>query len=224
MARERLTSIDILRSLILSFDIDGVVVHTAPRAVRLFNYRFNQHRQLSDLTTFMRMADWIKEVSDGDSIKESMKIWNDADVLGGSPPVPGAIAVLDHLRRRNIQPFFITSRPANTKDVTLRWFRSWLPWVDEGRILMRSGPESGLKFKTRTIKEFGVGIHFEDSLEQATDIAGVTKARVILVNQPWNLDWDLSSQTGNGIIRPTQEDSICNVFCSYLTMLEAIKK
>ena len=51
---------------------------------------------------------------------------------------------------------------------------------------MQSGNKISTNYKVNTIDRLGIGVHFEDSVEQAEDITQKTNAIVVIVPHPWN--------------------------------------
>jgi hypothetical protein len=72
-------------------------------------------------------------------------------------------------------------------EATREWFARELPWVKpENIILGRKEGMAGGDFKSDMINRFGVALHIEDAVEEAKTIAQETRARVLIVPQPWN--------------------------------------
>jgi len=186
--------LDKIRFRQISFDIDGVNADTAKSAVNLYNLQFSDGKTVTDLDGFYAMRDWIFEKTNSRNlaIEMAIKIWNDENVQGYCPMVSGAWFLSNYLYLNGIKPHYITSRPFFTRDVTLDWFGRNMPFVDSGHIHVGNGGGLQGSYKTQTIKDLGVDIHFEDSIEHALDIVENTPALVVLVRQPWNLKFDVN--------------------------------
>lgn len=184
---------ELLKGKKISFDVDGVKVDTAALAVKLYNKRFNDNKKKSDLAEFYIITNWIKAFirNETKATEEAIRIWNDEIVLSKSKPVQGASMVSRLLAdSKSVDVHYITSRPGFTRKITLDWFAKWLPWVS-GSTIHISKIVDGLQsdFKVETIRNLGIDIHFEDSIEHAEKIvAKVPSVKVILVRQPWNFN------------------------------------
>jgi len=176
----------------VSFDVDGVEADSAPCAVAELNLRLGTDYQVSDLTKYWGVVDLLKENHSEieDPRGYAIELWNCDGVIGNPDPVAGAWLLADYFNRAGIIPYRITSRLARTRKATLNWYKARMPWVDEKLIWMQEGDEEpGKNFKVETIKKLGPRFHFDDSFEHAKEIVEKTNTIVILVPQPWNIDY-----------------------------------
>ncbi len=106
--------------------------------------------------------------------------------------VQGTRTVTRYLAGNGILPPRVTARPGlRTREWTYNWYRKkYGPTFDLGLVRMHEGYTFDSGFKPNEIARLGAGYHFDDSYEEAEKIAkpGVT---VVLVPQPWNLDYEL---------------------------------
>lgn len=180
-----------LRNKKVSFDIDGVEVFSAEKAILNFNLTFDTNYVVDDLTTYWRIIDLVAKADP--SIKNpkqfAIDLWNNDFVFGTSEPVSGAWLLSSYLDQHGIKSNRITMRPSFAKQVTLDWYEAKMPWVDPKSIFIQVGDTHDKNFKINTIKKLGIDIHFEDSVEEAEAIVAKTKAKVVLVPHPWNRDY-----------------------------------
>lgn len=200
---------NILKNSSVSFDIDGVEVLSGQSVIDEVNKQKGTSYSIDDLKTHWGLIELFK--SNHPEVKDprgyAVELWNDPSVLGRSGPVQGTWLLAHYLHKQGIDNVVrISSRPNRVRDVTVKWYKEKMPWVDSSSIYIQPGEEieTGLSFKIETIKRLGVKLCFEDSVEHAVEIAklGVT---VVLVPQPWNLDYRTSNPK---IITPKPKISV----------------
>lgn len=175
---------------IVSFDIDAVTQKTYTLALNNASHKFGKYIDINELKTYWALAD-ITQKHLGTSADESMVIaislWNNDYVYGESPLMPGILNLLTMFNEAKIPYIFISSRPAEFLETTKKYFEKNLPFVNPENIIMtRVNPNPGGAYKAAMIDKYGVGLHIEDSFEEAKSIVGATPARVIMIPQPWN--------------------------------------
>jgi len=202
---------------VYSFDIDGVIVDTASRAIKHFNKKYRKTKKVTDLKSFFIIYDWLFEIlDDKESAMDAMvKLWNDPEVLTKSLPIKGALELTKSLHRQGSTVHYITSRPNTTKDITRAWFKKWLPWVNQDLIhISPSGDGLQRSFKAEMIKSLRPDVHFEDSIEHAQDITRLLpETKVILVRQPWN--YTIAETLPISVIIPEGRNVKRNLMASY---------
>jgi hypothetical protein len=176
----------------VSFDVDGVEVDSAPCAVAELNLRLGTNYQVRDLKKYWSVVDLLR--NNHPQIKDprgfAIELWNCDEVLGNPDSVSGAWLLANYFNREGIFPYRITSRLARTREATLNWYKVKMPWVDEKLIWMQEKDEEpGMDFKVETIKKLRPRFHFEDSFEHAQEIVRKTDTTVILIPQPWNINY-----------------------------------
>ncbi|MEK7188876.1 MAG: hypothetical protein AAB685_03435 [Patescibacteria group bacterium] len=212
---------DILKSQVVSFDIDGVEANSARESITQVNRRFGTRFTISDIKSYYGLADLLKEVPNiSDPLKTSIEIWNSPEVFEATLPVSGARILSDFLRKEGVDAYRISSRPGSTRQITISWYQRWMPWVSPKRIyLQRTGEEINTDFKVKTISDLGVRFHFEDSYEEAEQIVKNTDAIVVLVPQPWNFTYQ---STDKRIIIPRENTQISGIFRAYFALADVV--
>lgn len=201
---------DFLSSKRIGSDIDGVDVLLVQGALDEFFKRYGVRKSLSDYSYVFEMNDWVREFEGDRAPEVTFEIWHHPRVLMESLPVPGAVTLSWHLRNLNIPR--ITSRPANTRDLTLDWYRKNMPWIPESSIYVQSegGDKINHDFKIETIKLLGIEIFFEDNPKHAKAIVDNTDALVVMV--PWS--WNVNTVNDSRILRPSGSRE-GNVYSAY---------
>lgn len=191
----------------ISFDIDGVIQATYLSAILLASHELQVPISYSMLTSYWELANIAQKKPRmiKDPFEFARITFNQSKNFLESPPLPGAISFLKILRQSGINPFFISSRPAQFLEETLHWFGENLPWINPQVIHLKHNPdEDASEFKSRKIRELNVKLHFEDSLEEAERIAA-QGINVILVPHPWNSSFNRQRGRIGKILRPTTE-------------------
>lgn len=171
-------------------DIDGTEIDSETSALRAFNERFKEDKKRRDLTDLFIMVEWFEKKGITDPLGEAVKLWNEDNNLGGSLPQDGAWIFSRFLFEKGVVLPRITSRPSYTRNVTLDWYQKWMPWVPEDKIHIHKEANSlNPDFKIDRINELGLRWFFEDSIPHALDIVYWTGATVILIPQPWNINF-----------------------------------
>ena len=176
----------------VSFDVDGVEADSAPCAVTELNLRLGTDYRVNNLTKYWGVVDLLRK--NHPQIKDprgyAIDLWNCDEVVGNPDPVAGAWLLANYFNHEGIIPYRITSRLSRTRKATLNWYKARMPWVDEKLIWMQEGDEEpGKNFKVDTIKKLCPRFHFDDSFEHAKEIVEKTDTTVILVPQPWNINY-----------------------------------
>jgi len=172
---------------IIGLDIDAVTQATYIRALAKVSRELGLRSVIAKerITDYWGLVKIIQHygVSEEAAWKLARGAWNTESVFLESPPMPGISSLLKIFRDLEMPYVFISSRPAEFLNVTQTWFAKTFPWVNpENIILGRKKPE--------VVKEYNVGLHLEDSAEEALAIVRESSAKVILIPQPWNLSDD----------------------------------
>lgn len=115
-----------------------------------------------------------------------------AHIFRSAPPVPGAVAVLNHLTSTGIKIVYLTSRSPETRDITASWLR--LNNFPDGHLVCTAA-------KGEAAVSLGITLAVEDSPFQAADLA--RHAAVVLFDYPYN-----RHLTGPGIVRAKSWDDV----------------
>lgn len=182
-----------------SSDMDGVLCNTRKHVVEEFNKMFGTLYTTFDIRDYHAVSRWAGVLGMGK--KEAMaienKLWFDPNVLFRAKPLPGAVKFTRWFAERNIDLPVVTSRESNIKDVrkpniedvTIAWFRKWMPWIKEENIYMQKNQEMpGDIFKAWMNRVLGRGIHFEDVPGHAKAVLDYTDASVVLLSNLIEID------------------------------------
>ena len=201
----------------LSFDIDNTCIGTYARTVHLYNWVHGTNHRFEDVKTNWELARWFEEdttLEDGRAA--ATNFYNSRQVMVEADPTAGAMVVLSWLKRLQIKPLFISARPATATGFTYEWYGYWTPWIDRNSFLLQTdGVDINPEHKVQKINSKGIEWHFEDVAEDALDILSRTKAGVVMVNQPWNLDF---SYAGSRLIRSQDPRSMSNLAYAFLEL------
>jgi len=176
----------------VSTDIDNTEVFTALKAVSIFNRLHQTKYSVNDLKDAYGMIAWSEKLGITDGLKHAKEIWNSQEVMEGSGPVPGSVILSRYLYSEKIVIPRITSRPFETKDSTMIWYKNNMPWVDPIKdINFRPGPEIDPVFKVTRVKRIGSNYHFEDIPKDAEAVVEeCPDTTVILLPWAWNEDYE----------------------------------
>jgi uncharacterized HAD superfamily protein len=208
---------DELRLKGVGFDIDGVEVDSATKAIERFNEFHGTSYCKDDLTSVWEMANWASRIPGiRDPKQYATKLWNSDEVFANANHEYGALILTRFLHQEVVFPQRYTARPSYTEKVTRRWFLTNKPWVEQDLIhIQREGNGVNHSFKVDGINEQGIGYFFEDDTTTAELIEQNTRALVILVPQPWNKFYESSSDR---IIVPKDYGGLPSLIRSYLTL------
>src|SRR3989344_6958067 len=96
----------------ISFDIDGVVVYTAVKALDRINKRLKANYKLIDMLEPFAFRKWMEaDPNIKDPTKEDYALWNSEAVMSYAPVVPGAPMTCRLLNEIGHPHYFVTSRP-----------------------------------------------------------------------------------------------------------------
>lgn len=151
----------------ISFDADQVLIDSATPVLTEFNKRYNTNFRPKDINDWYFLEKRLKEkgVSDKEAERLNLAIWTDPELMDVSKPLPGSIELYrEFLKRSDHQIPIITVRNHKLRDVTLQWFKRYLPEVPESWILMRKNKNiKGNDFKEEKLRELKINWHFDDS-------------------------------------------------------------
>ncbi len=182
---------NVLRNINISFDMDGVEINSAKPAIKKLNNIFSTDYTTDDLVSYWTMVDWIKKLRPDlkDPKEFARDLWNSDDVMKQARPESGAWLLSRKLEDNQIRPHRITMRPAKVRLTTLNWYKENMKWVDSELIHIQDQTDYDLGYKVDRINELGINLHFDDSVDDAENIVAHTKANVVLVPQPSNLNY-----------------------------------
>lgn len=175
----------------ISLDIDAVTQATFYGALITLSRKLEL---VNPIRKHQMITYWeLKKISErhlippDESLEFSKSAWNNVPVYKESPRMPGITSLLKILHDIDYPHLFISSRPTDFLATTHEWFGKYFKWIDsEAIIIARPDHMSGEVFKTSEVLSRGVGLHIEDSPEEALAIAAGTTAKVLVVPQPWN--------------------------------------
>ncbi len=162
---------------VITFDIDGVLAHSAAIVTAIASDRYNVYfdpNEIDDWGALRSIA--LQAGLSEESANEIEDLWSNPEVLRQSLPIPGAIHFLKRiythsLDRKDSAVYVITSRDPAFNDSTVDWFKEYAPFFPKENIFIRENLslEGGI-FKAKRVRELGSCLHFEDSEHQAKTI------------------------------------------------------
>lgn len=199
-----------------SFDLDEVCVDTAPEVLQALNKDYGTSYTLEDFTDTWITVEWFKILRPReDPMENARRLWNRPDILENAKPTPGFYFVMKGLNRQRIIPFYTTARPGERKPSTCIWFNRNHQIKPRQLIMQKDGWTVDRTFKTRSVRDLGIDVHFEDNCQDALDIAENTDCLVVLVGHPWNRNYPKHPR----IIRPEGLEREGSLAFAYLEFL-----
>ena len=173
----------------ISIDIDAITQATYVLALRNVSRSFGKVILKEHLKTYWELAKIAEKngVQAAQSLNFAKDAWNNEEVYMNSPEMPGIRALLEVLHEIEIPHTFISSRPLEFEDVTKSWYKDKFPWISGDNIILgrKEGVSGGL-FKAQMIRKYNVGLHIEDTMDEANEIAKIAQIPILVVPQPWN--------------------------------------
>jgi len=176
----------------VSFDADGVFIDSPTPVVYEVNNKFNTTYKRTDIKlSWNSLRDLaIKEgMSEKDASKYSVNLWTNPEVLSKSPPIKESLDIYRYLLNRLNYIPIITVRRNELRDVTVDWFRRFLPEIPESWICLRGPEETDANgFKINKLIEKNINWHFDDSLEIIDLILKHTESNAFFISSTSTLD------------------------------------
>jgi len=182
-------NLNFLNGRYISIDIDAVTQATYILALRNVSRNFRKVVLKEEIKTYWGLTDIVEKngVPKDRSLDFAKEAWNNNEVYSKSPEMPGIRALLEVLNEIKVPHKFFSARPVEFEDVTKGWFKETFPWVPSDDIVLgRKEGVSGGFFKAQMVLKYNVGLHIEDALDEAAEIAELTKIPELVVPQPWN--------------------------------------
>jgi len=190
-------SLSFLNGRSVGIDIDAVTQATYILALRKVSKTFGKVISKDHLKTYWELVNIVQKngISADEALGYAKGAWNNEEVFGNAPEMPGIRSLMMVFNEIGVPYVFMSSRPVKFEAVTRRWFKDEFPWVpSENIILGRKDGESGGKFKSEAIQKHNVGLHIEDVMDEALEIAKTAHIPVLVVPQPWNVHEDANHQ------------------------------
>lgn len=175
----------------VSFDADEVLIDSGTPVVNEFNKRFQTSHKRKEIDNWNSIKDWAIQngLLEKDAEDLNFKLWTDPDILSIALPMPGSLDIYRYLLKEIHEIPIITVRNHKLREVTVGWFKKYLPEVPENWIKIR-GPneEKGNEFKIQKIKDNNIDWHFDDSLEISLMTVKNTTSNVFYIASKSTLD------------------------------------
>lgn len=182
-------NLKLLDGQLITFDIDAVTQATYMLALNGVSHKFGKAIHRDELVSYWELTNIAQKNGCGpeEALQVALSAWNNDHVYVDSPDMPGISPLFRFLTEAG-QPYkFVSSRPKEFLNVTKIFFEKTFPWIDTNNIILgRNEGEHGGDFKARMLNELGAVLHIEDALDEAKTIVDSTKAKVLIVPQPWN--------------------------------------
>lgn len=174
---------------LVALDIDNVTQSTCTKAFNKASYKLNVQIFKEQITNYWK----LKEIAEANGIPTDKSLsfaknaYNDDQVYRESSEMPGMRSLLKIFGNK-IPYIFYSARPIEYIDVTQDWFGKKFPFVDFEKInIGRKKGTSGGLYKSSIVKEKNIKLCLDDSIEETLEIAANTRAKSIIVPQPWNM-------------------------------------
>lgn len=152
-----------------SFDADQVLIDSATPVLKEFNRILGTSYKPKDIYGWDSLKDWAiqKGYPEEEAKDFNFKLWTDPYLLNFSKPLPGSLEIYRKFLEKSNYPIpIITVRNHNLREVTIDWFKKYLPEVSESLIIMRENDKiKGNDFKEEKLRQFKIKWHFDDSLD-----------------------------------------------------------
>jgi hypothetical protein len=176
----------------VSFDADGVFIDSATPVIYEFNKDFNTTYKRTDIKkTWNSLRDLaIKEgMPKKEAVDYSINLWTNPEVLSRSPAIKESLGIYRYLLNRLNYIPIITVRRNELRDVTIDWFKRFLPEIPESWIFLRGPEETDANgFKINKLREKNINWHFDDSLEIIDLILKDTDTNAFFISSTGTLD------------------------------------
>lgn len=170
------------KNKIITFDADGILIHSAIPVLHQLNKLCKSCYEPSDINNWDFVTIKLLEsgLNNKDAEKFSENTWFNSEVLSKAPPVWGSWTLSRRLELSGARQHVITSRRPYLNKCTINWFKIWMPWITEDNIHIRNSncQLSGAEFKAYWVNRLKSDIHFEDSHQEAQHLLGNTEAQI----------------------------------------------
>jgi len=198
----------------VGFDLDDTFFYIADPSLKILNERFGTNFTVEKIEEFWYVQAFLRQLGKTEREIEFFRdeVYRSSDdkyrVYRDSPPIPGAVEVLNGIYRVGHKPFVLTSRPPGLEAIIEEQFSAegidWIKgdWADGGNILIRDGEYweemTSEEFKLLAIrgdfsfgkyKDFpGLDLHLDDMGELLYHpLATEIRDRIFILAQRHNL-------------------------------------
>lgn len=172
----------------IGVDIDNVISDSYPEYLSSFNAEFQVDIRMDQIRDFY----FLNKHVEGSTVKKGKEMVAYIDKLTYSEafqmklkPVESAASIIQKWTDRGYLIHFITSRPAEMRDITRNWLKKHGFWVKGVKLELfdkNLGYEIDVPYKSEMVKKYALNAFIEDSLE----IAQALSIPVFLMDRPWN--------------------------------------
>lgn len=174
-------------------DLDGVVAHSQPPVLEVFNQKFGTELTYADWTAFDLLTLEAARLS-GESVAAVAAWLYAADVMRVAEPIPGLKDALKELAPLGALPEIVTSRPSSQSEITLRWTKEKLREIEKVHIRgLEHVAMRGDEFKIFMIGQLKARVYVDDDLSLLMNVSELTAqgkfphlTSILLVDRPWN--------------------------------------
>ncbi|MBI3379276.1 hypothetical protein HY029_00815 [Candidatus Gottesmanbacteria bacterium] len=177
-----------MKHLKIGIDIDNVIADSYPLYIDAFNKEFGTTVQYEEIFHFYYLEKnvGIEEAKVSEFIES---IVHSEEFQLRIPPVVNALSIIKKWIKQGYWIHYITSRPIDTKNETLKWLKKHGFWVKGVTLDLYNEKEHNFKhisrinnYKRDIADKKKLDIFIEDSL----DISKSLDIPVYLIDRPWN--------------------------------------
>jgi uncharacterized HAD superfamily protein len=184
----------------ISMDLDGVVIDSAVPAVEEVNKLLGTNYVPDNINSYS----WVREtlMKHKNTLKSlgvnrnqlktfseefERHVWEDPEIIGRSPLLPGAEELVNAIYALQQKPIFITVRIPSLKDVTWQTLSQNFSQISKNDLYIRDNLDmDGIEFKTGIVKLHNIRMHLEDHLPTVKRIIEETSADVTIIPAGYN--------------------------------------
>lgn len=172
----------------IGIDIDNVISDSYPAYLNRFNLKFDMAIRMEQIREFYFLNKYVED----NKVKYGRKMVDFIDemVLDEKfqmeiPPIEDARRVISGWKKVGYEIHFVTSRPKQTRKVTINWLVKHGFWAKGIKIDLFDGKSwkvNDVPYKRNVVIVNDIKVFIEDSLE----IARGMDIPVFLLDRPWN--------------------------------------
>ena len=202
------------KSEIIGYDMDQIIVRSEIPVVEAFNKKHKTNFSWQN-HGYGSMRNWLRDqlnYKDEDLINsEALRFWENSDLLFRAPLIQSTIKFMKLMKILGKEQYIITSRKPNLGNMTLKYLKlnRVTDIVPEKNILINKCVDvDGFKYKALMIKDLGVQLMFEDSLNQIEEIVRLQTMSLHstkVVWMPTGVDKYIKKPSNSNVIKITDE-------------------
>lgn len=177
-----------MKKLKIGIDIDNVIADSYPHYINAFNKKFGTSVKYKEVFHFYYLEKNVG-VEETLVVEFIESIVHSEEFQLQIPPVVNSLNIINKWIKNGYSIHYITSRPSDTKNETLKWLKNQGFWVKGVTLDLYHETEHNFShisrinnFKRNVADRKELDIFIEDSI----DIAKSLDIPVLLLDKPWN--------------------------------------